>query len=119
MDGLQCWMSEQFEQRLVEPNSGLSKALRYLLKHWDALTQFPRKAGAPLDNNVCEQALKRAILHRNNFRWLQTGLIRIHPILLTAAARVFDMMPSAIALNAPSAPGCAAVGRAIIGGVFM
>jgi transposase len=56
MDDLNRWMTEQFVKRQVEPNSGLGKALRYLLKHWDALTLFLRKAGAPLDNNVCEQA---------------------------------------------------------------
>lgn len=37
-----------------------------MLKHWEPLTLFLRKAGAPLDNNLCEQALKRAILHRKN-----------------------------------------------------
>ena len=55
MDDLQRWINEQFEQRLVEPNSGLGKALRYLLKHWEELTLFLRQAGAPLDNNLCEQ----------------------------------------------------------------
>ena len=28
--------------------------------------RFLRKAGAPLDNNICERALKKAILHRKN-----------------------------------------------------
>jgi hypothetical protein len=49
MDDLERWMNEQFEQRHVEPNSGLGKALHYLIRHWDALTLFLRKAGAPLD----------------------------------------------------------------------
>jgi len=30
------------------------------------LTLFLRKEGAPLDNNLCERALKMAILHRKN-----------------------------------------------------
>jgi transposase len=72
MEGLQRWMNEQFEQRLVEPNSGLGKALRYLIRHWDALTLFLRKAGAPLDNNLCEQVLKRAILHRKGSMFYKT-----------------------------------------------
>ena len=72
MEGLQRWMKAQFEQRLVEPNSGLGKALRYLIKHWDALTLFLRKAGAPLDNNLCEQVLKRAILHRKGSMFYKT-----------------------------------------------
>jgi len=66
MLALQTWMGEQLEQRLVEPNSSLGGALNYMLKRWDALTLFLRKAGAPLDNNVCERALKRAIRHRKN-----------------------------------------------------
>lgn len=72
MDALHRWMTEQFEQRLVEPNSGLGKALRYLRKHWQPLTLFLRKAGAPLDNNLCEQALKRAILHRKGSLFYKT-----------------------------------------------
>ena len=31
-----------------------------------AFTLFLRKAGAPLDNNLCERVLKKAILHRKN-----------------------------------------------------
>lgn len=66
MDQLQAWMREQIDARKVEPNSGLGQAILYMLKHWEPLTLFLRKAGAPLDNNRCEQALKMAILHRKN-----------------------------------------------------
>jgi transposase len=66
MKDLKAWLARQFEDRLVEPNSGLGKAISYLLKHWEKLTLFLRKAGAPLDNNICERALKKAILHRKN-----------------------------------------------------
>jgi len=72
LDDLHRWMTEQFEQRQVEPNSGLGKALRYLLKHWSELTLFLRTPGAPLDNNVCEQALKRAIIHRKGSLFYKT-----------------------------------------------
>jgi len=30
------------------------------------------RAGAPLDNNICEQALKRAVLHRKNALFYKT-----------------------------------------------
>jgi hypothetical protein len=66
MKKLKEWFSRQFEDRLVEPNSGLGEAISYMLKHWNKLTLFLREPGAPLDNNVCERALKRAILHRKN-----------------------------------------------------
>jgi hypothetical protein len=72
MLALQTWMSEQLERRLVEPNSSLGGALNYMLRHWSALTLFLRKAGAPLDNNVCERALKRAIRHRKNSLFYKT-----------------------------------------------
>lgn len=72
MQVLHRWITDQFEQRVVEPNSGLGQALRYLLKHWSGLTLFLRKAGAPLDNNVVERALKRAILHRKNSMFYKT-----------------------------------------------
>jgi transposase len=65
MDELKQWMAQQLEQKLVEPNSGLGQAINYMLKHWEPLTLFLRQAGAPLDNNICERALKMAILHRN------------------------------------------------------
>jgi transposase len=66
MDELQKWMREQLDQKRVEPNSGLGKAFNYMLKRWDCLTRFLSVPGAPLDNNVTEQALKTAILHRKN-----------------------------------------------------
>ena len=72
MHGLKTWMEEQFDKRQVEPNCGLGQALRYLLNHWEPLTLFLRRAGAPLDNNVCERALKRAILHRKNSLFYKT-----------------------------------------------
>ncbi len=42
------------------------------LRHWEKLTLFLRHAGAPLDNNVCERALKKAILHRKNALFYKT-----------------------------------------------
>ncbi len=66
MDDLKEWLTKQLEDHLVEPNSGLGEAITYMLRHWDKLTLFLRKPGAPLDNNICERILKRAILHRKN-----------------------------------------------------
>jgi transposase len=65
MEELHRWLEAQFAERKVEPNSGLGKAITYLLRHWRPLTLFLRQAGAPLDNNLVERALKRAVLHRN------------------------------------------------------
>jgi transposase len=69
---LKAWLIWQFEDRLVEPNSALGEAISYMVKHWEKLTLFLRKPGAPLDNNICEQALKKAILHRKNALFYKT-----------------------------------------------
>jgi transposase len=72
MNELHAWLGQQLAERRVEPNSALGGAITYLLKHWEKLTLFLRVAGAPLDNNVCERALKKAILHRKNAMFYKT-----------------------------------------------
>lgn len=72
MESLREWIDEQFNERLVEPNSSLGKALAYLVKHWEGLTKFLVVAGAPLDNNACERALKLAVLNRKNALFYKT-----------------------------------------------
>jgi transposase len=39
---------------------------------WHPLTLFLRQAGAPLDSNVVERALKKCILHRKNSLFYKT-----------------------------------------------
>ena len=72
MQALRTWMNEQLDQRMVEPNSSLGGAFSYMLRRWAKLTLFLRKPGAPLDNNICERALKKAILHRKNALFYKT-----------------------------------------------
>ncbi len=72
MDELHQWLKEQIDQRKVEPNSSLGGAISYMRNRWDQLTLFLRVAGVPLDNNLCEQALKMAIRHRRNSLFYKT-----------------------------------------------
>jgi hypothetical protein len=72
MAGLDTWMRQQLDDHVVEPNSGLGAAITYMRKHWAKLTLFLRVPGAPLDNNICERALKKAILHRKNALFYKT-----------------------------------------------
>ncbi len=69
---LRCWISEQIEERRIEPNSSLGQAFAYMLKHWEGLTRVLQVAGAPLDNNVVERALKVVVLHRKNALFFRT-----------------------------------------------
>jgi len=72
MARLELWMHEQIDQKQIEPNSTLGGAIAYMQKRWDNLTLFLRQAGAPLDNNICERALKKAIRNRKNALFYKT-----------------------------------------------
>ena len=72
MERLRAWMDAEVDERRVEPNSGLGDAIRYMQKRWEPLTLFLRKPSAPLENNIAERALKKAILHRKNALFFKT-----------------------------------------------
>lgn len=66
MAELKQWMDEQVADKKVEPNSSLGKAVDYFQSHYEGLSAYLRYAGAPLDNNACEQVLKPAVIIRKN-----------------------------------------------------
>jgi transposase len=66
LDGIKRWLDTQLDEHLVEPNSSLGKAITYMQTHWATLTRFVHIAGAPLDNNIVERALKLFIRQRKN-----------------------------------------------------
>jgi hypothetical protein len=72
LDDLKSWFEKLKKEKLVEPNSGLGKAIEYMLKRWEPLTRFLQIPGAPIDNNISERALKMAILHRKNSLYYRT-----------------------------------------------
>jgi transposase len=87
MEKLGAWLAAQLDERKVEDNSTLGGAIRYMENHWDKLTLFLRVPGAPVDNNLCERILKRAIVHRKNSLFYKTE----------NGARIGDMFMSVIA----------------------
>ncbi len=72
MKDLKDWLTTQLEDKKVEPNSALGGAISYMLKHYKGMTLFLRVPKAPLDNNLCERILKKAILHRKNSLFYKT-----------------------------------------------
>jgi transposase len=66
MEELKAWLDKQLVDRLVEDNSSLGQAISYMQTHWETLTRFLQIAGAPLDNNLVERALKLFIRQRKN-----------------------------------------------------
>ncbi len=72
MDLLERYMQALFDEKLVEPNSDLGRALKYMQRHWYKLTRFLSVAGAPICNNIIERALKIAIMNRKNAMFYRT-----------------------------------------------
>lgn len=72
IEKLHAWLKSQLDDKKVEPNSSLGKAINYMRKHWLELTLFLRVEKAPLDNNICERGLKMAISHRKNSLFYKT-----------------------------------------------
>ena len=66
MDALYRWIDQQFEERLVEPNSRLGKAFAYMKNHRAGLCRFLEVPGVPLDNNFTESEIKPVQRHRKN-----------------------------------------------------
>ena len=67
-------MTEQFNGHKTEPNSGLGKAMKYMLRHWPKLTLFLRQAGAPAVTitSAGKRALKMVVLLRKNALFYRT-----------------------------------------------
>ncbi len=57
----------------VLPKSNLGVASRYVLRHWEALCRFTEDATIPIDNNDCEQLMKRVATGRKN--WMFKGSV--------------------------------------------
>ena len=63
--------SESMSSPSVLPRSNLGMAAAYVRRHWEALTRFVDQPGVPIDNNDCEQLMKRIATGRKN--WLFKG----------------------------------------------
>lgn len=57
----------------VLPKSNLGQAAAYVRRHWEPLSRFLDDASIPLDNNDCEQLMKRVATGRKN--WLFKGSV--------------------------------------------
>ena len=63
--------SEAMSASSVLPKSNLGQAAAYVRRHWAALSRFAEDARIPIDNNDCEQLMKRVATGRKN--WLFKG----------------------------------------------
>lgn len=58
MRELQGRLRDQVDQREVEPNSPMGKAINYMLKQWEPLTLFLRVPGGSLGQQYCGKGPK-------------------------------------------------------------
>jgi hypothetical protein len=72
MEDIRQWGNNMFDTNEVEENSGLGKALKYFIKHFNALTTFCSIQEAKLDNNEMEATLKLIIRGRKNSLFFKT-----------------------------------------------
>ena len=74
LDQIESYLaSEAMASPNVLPKSNLGMAAAYVRRHWDALCRFTEDATIPLDNNDCEQLMKRVATGRKN--WLFKGSV--------------------------------------------
>lgn len=109
MDRLEIWLRALDAEKRIEPNSGMGEAVNYLLKRWRRFCRFLEVAGAPLDNNIAERALKMAIRLRNASLFYKTlNGARVGDIYMTLihTAVLHDENPfhylTALFANAPA-----------------
>ena len=69
LDEYHLWLVDSMRQ--ATPNSGLSKAINYSLKRWDALYRYIENGSYPLDNNPIENAIRPIAVGKKN--WLFAG----------------------------------------------
>ena len=62
MEDIHAWARSQ----LVLPESGIGRAIAYMLKLWPRLIAFLDDPRIPLDNNAAERALRGVVLGRKN-----------------------------------------------------
>ena len=81
---LKQWMDQEVQEKRVEPNSSLGKAISYFQNNYEELTTFLRVPGAPIDNNIAEQALKAPVMIRKNAYFYRTSYgARVGGIILS------------------------------------
>lgn len=72
MERIKEWGKKELEEKKVEPNGFLGRAINYLINHYVALTLFTRKEGVPIANSSCEQILKTPISIRKMAYFFRT-----------------------------------------------
>ena len=72
LEAWRAWLIAQ--RRKSAEGSGLARAIDYSLKRWEALARYVERGDLPIDNNLCENAIRPVCLGKKN--WLFAGSAR-------------------------------------------
>lgn len=72
MGALKVYLTNLWHYEGIEHNSTLGKAVKYMLTRWTFLTRFLTVEGCPIDNSLCERAIKDLIRYRKNSLFYRT-----------------------------------------------
>lgn len=100
MQSMKVWLNNLLLFSESEPNSPLGKAVAYMLRHFTRMTQFLIVPGVPLDNNICEQAIRVLICYRKNSLFYRSyegakvgdGMMSLLQTAAKAGANIFDYL---------------------------
>jgi transposase len=62
---LKVWLEQTLLQ--VSVKSGIAKAIKYSLTHWQALTRYCEDGRIEVDNNTAERSIRPLVLGRRNY----------------------------------------------------
>ena len=85
------------------PNGLLGKALRYLAGQWPKLCRYVENAAWPIDNNLCENAIRPFVIGRKSWLFADTvggakASANLYSLIETCKAGNIDVYPYFIAL---------------------
>jgi transposase len=79
----------QTNQPLIPPQSTLGKAMGYAQTYWSQLTGYLEAGHLPIDNNVCENAIRPFVIGRKAWLFSDT------PAGANASAIIYSLAQSA------------------------
>lgn len=87
LDALHTWAMDLLPK--VPPSSKLGQALAYLLNVWRRLLRYTERGDLPIDNNVCENAIRPFVVGRKAWMFSDT------PAGARASALVYSLIETA------------------------
>ncbi|MGN8200634.1 IS66 family transposase, partial [Salinisphaera sp. RV14] len=87
LDALKAWLDKT--RPVVTPQSKLGQALTYLHNVWPKLVRYTERGDLPIDNNLCENAIRPFVVGRKGWLFSDT------PAGAHASAVIYSLIETA------------------------